>query len=97
MTDTSTPATKADIDVLRGELGAARGELSGEMDAVKAEVGAVRGELDSLRTEVRNHYATKADLAQMESRLIKWMVGLMVGAIAVASTLTLVVERLLAG
>ena len=53
--------------------------------------------MDALRTELRTYYATKADLAQMESRLTKWMVGLMVGSIAVASTLTLVVERLIAG
>ena len=40
--------------------------------------------------------ATKADLAEMETRLIKWMVGLMVAAIAAASTIALVVQRLTA-
>ena len=53
-----------------------------------------------LREELQ-HYATKADVAemrvelhQMETRLIKWMVGLMVGSIAVASTIALLVQRL---
>ena len=58
---------------------------------------ATKADINALREELRIYYATKADLAQMESRLTKWMVGLMVGSIAVASTLTLVVERLLAG
>ena len=58
---------------------------------------ATKADINALREELQIYYATKADLAQMESRLTKWMVGLMVGSIAVASTLTLVVERLLAG
>ena len=58
---------------------------------------ATKADIIALREELQIYYATKADLAQMESRLTKWMVGLMVGSIAVASTLTLVVERLIAG
>ena len=49
-----------------------------------------------------DHLATKADLHQLESRiyqlesrLIKWMVGLMVGSVAVASSIALVVQRLI--
>ena len=38
--------------------------------------------------------ATKADLAELETRLIKWMVGLMVASVAAASTIALVVQRL---
>ena len=37
-----------------------------------------------LREELR-HYATKADLANLETRLIKWMVGLMVSSVVAAS------------
>ena len=56
--------------------------------------------MDELRSELR-HYATKADLAevrtdlaQLESRLIKWMVGAMLGGMAAASTLTIGLQRL---
>ena len=45
--------------------------------------------------EARDIFATKADLAEMETRLVKWMVGMMLGGMATAATLALVVERLL--
>ena len=48
---------------------------------------------EDLREELR-HYATKEDLAQVGTRLIKWMVGLMVGSVAVASSIAILVERL---
>ena len=41
------------------------------------------------------HYATKSDLAQMETRIIKWMVTLMVGSAAIATSLALLIERLI--
>lgn len=54
-----------------------------------------------LRDELR-HYATKEDLAKLEvkiseseSRLVKWMIGLMVGAAAVASSVALIIQRIL--
>ena len=39
-------------------------------------------------------YATKADLAELETRLIKWMIGLMVGAIVAASSIAVLTQRL---
>ena len=54
-----------------------------------------------LREELR-HYATKADLAEVkaelanvETRLIKWMLGQMVAAIVAASSIALLIQRLL--
>ena len=48
---------------------------------------------EDLHSELR-HYATKEDLAQMETRLVKWMVGLMLGAAGVGATVTLIIQRL---
>ncbi len=45
-----------------------------------------------LREELR-HYASKEDLANMETRLVKWMVGMMFAAVALASSFGLLVER----
>ena len=45
--------------------------------------------------EARDIFATKADLAQMETRLVKWMVGMMLGGMATAATLALIIERIL--
>ena len=39
-------------------------------------------------------FANKADLAELETRLIKWMVGLMVGAIVAASSIAVLTQRL---
>ena len=41
------------------------------------------------------HYATKADLYQMESRLIKWMIGVMFGSAALASLVITLIDRFL--
>ena len=57
-----------------------------------------QGEQPITRSELREelqHYATKADMAQMETRLVKWMVGVMFGAAALAASIILVVQRLL--
>ena len=54
-----------------------------------------------LRDELK-HYSTKSDLAQlraemsaMETRLVKWMIGVMFGGAALASSLALVLERII--
>lgn len=47
-----------------------------------------------LREELQ-HYATKADLANLETRLIKWMVGQLVAAIMIASSIAVLIQRLL--
>ena len=54
-----------------------------------------------LREELR-HYASKVDLsqlevrlAQMETRLTRWMVGMMLGSIVAASSASLVIQRIL--
>ena len=40
------------------------------------------------------NFATKADLAELETRLTKWMVGLMVGATVAASSIAVLTQRL---
>ena len=50
------------------------------------------------RTELReelHHLATRADLAKLETRLIKWMVGLMVSAVVAASAVAVVVQNII--
>ncbi len=47
------------------------------------------------RIEARlDGFATKEDLAQLETRLVKWMVGLMLGAAMVATALATLIERI---
>ena len=52
----------------------------------------LREELALFLDEIRTHYATKADLSDLETRLIKWMIGLMVGSIAVATSIAVSVQ-----
>ena len=40
------------------------------------------------------HLATKADLAQMETRLIKWIVGAVLASAAIAVAVATLIERL---
>ena len=55
---------------------------------------------EDLRHEL-GHYATKEDVAnlrtdvsQMETRLIKWLVGAVLAGAGIAATITLVIQRL---
>jgi len=54
----------------------------------------LREELAGFRDEIRTHYATKADLANLETRLVKWLVGATVVAASLASTVVTLVDRL---
>ena len=54
----------------------------------------LRTELDDLRREFREHYATKEDLAKLETRLTKWIVGQMFAAIAAASAVAVVIQQI---
>ena len=55
----------------------------------------VRDQLERLHQELQDHYATKEDLAKLETRLIKWMVGVLLGSAAVATTLAIFIQRLI--
>ncbi len=41
------------------------------------------------------HLATKADLADLKVDLIKWMIGLMLGTAALATSIALLVQKLI--
>ena len=56
-----------------------------------------RADMDALRTETQTHYATKADLAQLETRLIKWVVGSALAAGGLAVAVTSVIQRFVGG
>ena len=48
-----------------------------------------------VRLETRQEtLATKEDIANLEARLIKWMVGLMLGSIVAATAIATLIERL---
>ena len=53
-----------------------------------------RADIDALRAETQTHYATKADLAQLETRLTKWLVGSALTGVGVAVAAALLIQRL---
>ena len=57
------------------------------MASMEQRVSFMEGKLDAL--------ATKADLAELESRLIKWMVGMMFAAVAAAASVALLIQQLI--
>ena len=66
-----------------------RSELRGEVDNL------LHREFADLRREFREYYATKEDLAKLETRLIKWIVGQMIAAIVAASAVAVVIQQIL--
>ena len=57
--------------------------------ATKADVAEAKAELKADISEV------KAALYQMESRLIRWMVGMLLGSVVGASSIAILVQRLI--
>ena len=55
----------------------------------------LREELDRFGDEMLGHYATKADLATLETRLVKWMAGLQLASIAATATIVAAAIKLL--
>ena len=55
----------------------------------------LREELADMRGEFSRHYATKADLAELETRLIKWMVGAIVTSTLIWASLVATIDRLI--
>ena len=64
---------------LREDIASLRTDLRGEMASLKADM---RQELALLRDEFRQHYATKADLKELELRLMVRLGGLMITGFA---------------
>ena len=59
-----------------------------------SETPATKGDIDGLRDALRTYYASKADLAELKSDLVRWMIGLMVGATAAATGFAILIERI---
>ena len=76
---------------LRAEMSQTREELRAEMSQTRDDF---RVEMNLLRTEIVTHYATKADLHSLESRLIRWMIGLMIGSVGTAVAIAVAADRL---
>ena len=66
-------------------------ELRFELSRTQDEL---RVELNRLRHEIVTHYATKADLHAVETRLVKWMIGLMLSSMGAAVAIAVAVDRL---
>ena len=67
--------------------------VEGRLSRIETRLEGFDRRLDDLDRRLA-YFATKADLANVETRLIKWMVGLMVGSIVAASSIAVLVERL---
>ena len=48
-----------------------------------------------LRTEITEHYATRADLHEMQANLVRWMVGSVMGAVVATAAISFGLGRLL--
>ena len=53
--------------------------------------------IETTLDEFRTHYATKADIAALETRMIKWIAGFVVGGLAAIAGLTAVIVRVVGG
>lgn len=83
--DTSELATKQDLGVLKHELKQDVAEVRQELTVVKRDIAAVKAELQAQIHALKA--ATKADLRDLENRLVIKMGGMMVGALAILAVL----------
>ena len=70
-----TTLTESDDRITRLEDG---------LTAVRSELADVRVEVERLRVEVER---VRSEMALMEARIIRWMVGTMIGAVAATAAL----------
>jgi len=68
-----------------------RDPLSDELKLMKVDV---RAEMNRLRDTFETHGVTKADLHAMETRLVKWMLGLMLSSLSAAVIISVALGRL---
>ena len=54
-------------------------------ESVEYQLGRIEGRIDS--------FATKEDLAHLEARLTRWMVGMMLSSAGIATSAALVIAR----
>jgi hypothetical protein len=73
---TEAPITRTE---LREEMASLKADVQGGMASLKVDI---RQELALLRDEFRQHYATKADLKELELRLMVRLGGLMITGFA---------------
>ena len=72
--------------------------MRGTMATIEQRVSHLEGGFEHLATKAdvaELKAELKAEVAQSESRIIKWMIGMMVASVAVASTLALFIQRLI--
>ena len=53
-----------------------------------------RSELREELERYLSHYATKEDLAKLETRLTRWMVGVLIGSTIAASSVAVLMQSL---
>ena len=70
--------------------------MATRMVTLDERVSHLKGKIDSLATkeDVAN---LRAEISQMETRLIKWMVGTVLAGMALAASLTIALQNLLSG
>lgn len=78
-------------DEFRAELSRTREEFQAGLSQSRDEF---RSEMNLLRNEMVTHHATKADLHALEARLVKWMIGLMIGSVGTAVSIAVAADRL---
>ena len=83
--------TREEIRAAREESRTAREESRAALSQTREEF---RVQMNLLRTEIVTHYATKADLHSLESRLVRWMIGLMIGSVGTAVAIAVAADRL---
>lgn len=72
-------ATKSDLSEMNERFSARFSALEARMEAQEARMDSV---------------ATKTDLAELETRLVKWLVGVLIGSTAAASSIAVLVQTL---
>ncbi len=71
---------KADVAQLKADVAS----LKKDVDELKGEMVRLTSEVENIRVDLQ-HFATKVDLAKLESRLKTWIVGTMFSTITVTS------------
>ena len=68
--------------------------LTGRMSNLEERMSGMEARMSGMEARIETS-ATKADLAELETRLVKWMVGVLIGATVAASSVAVLVQSLI--
>ena len=95
--ETPNKSTEERLTALEKEVGIILRTMATKDDIaqLRADIVRIDATLAAMQTNMQTNFTTKADLAQLEVRIMRWMIATLIGVAGMNATLVLIVVKLL--